>query len=186
MNKIPEHISSEQLVEQYQNGNRDALKLLIKKFHPKMIRTIRYYTQSSEPVNDLAQECWYHIIRQLGQVELKISFDAWALTIAKRKAIDWIREQQKNRQLDRELTDQSADGDSMEDFTLSDGEWQGKLENVNSAIQQLPEPQRIVLSLFYLDNLRVKEIGSLLKISTGTVKSRLFHARENLKKIIST
>jgi len=93
MNKIPEYISSEQLVEQYQNGNRDALKLLIKNFHPKMIRTIRYYTHSSEPADDLAQECWYHIIRQLGQVDLEISFDAWALAIAKRKAIDWIPEE---------------------------------------------------------------------------------------------
>ncbi|MGF1670650.1 MAG: RNA polymerase sigma factor [Balneolaceae bacterium] len=44
----------------------------------------------------------------------------------------------------------------------------------------------MVLSMFYLENLSVKEIGSVLELSTGTVKSRLFHARENLKNIIST
>lgn len=186
MKKFPEHISSEQLVEQYQEGNRDALKLLIKKHHPKMTRTIRYYTQSSEPVNDLVQECWYHIIRQLGQLDLKISFEAWVLTIAKHKAIDWIRQQQKNRKLDMELMNQNADDENRDEFTLAGDEWQDKLGKIQSAIQQLPKHQNIVLSLFYLENLSVKEISNVLKISTGTVKSRLFHAREKLKSILLT
>ncbi|MEX2595314.1 MAG: RNA polymerase sigma factor [Salibacteraceae bacterium] len=188
MNKFPEHISSEQLVEQYQNGNRDALKLLIKIFHPKMTRTIHYYTQNLEPADDLAQECWYHIIRQLGQVDLKISFDAWAHTIAKRKAIDWIREQQHSRKMDRELLNQSAEADygNNEGLRSISDDKQTKLAVIQTAIQKLPHSQKIVLSMFYLENLSVKEIGNVLEVSNGTVKSRLFHARENLKKIIST
>jgi len=188
MNKFPEHISSKQLVEQYQKGNRDALKLLIKKFHPKMTRTIRYYTQSGEPVDDLVQECWYHIIRQLGQIALEISFDAWALTIAKRKAIDWIRQRQQNRKMDRELLNQSFDDghNDASNQTLAYIDKQAKLAEIHSAIQKLPQSQKIVLPMFYLENLSVKEIGHVLDISTGTVKSRLYHARENLKKIITT
>jgi len=185
MKKFPEHISSEELVECHQNGSRDALKLLIKNYHPKMIRTIRYYTQSSEPVDDLAQECWYHIIRQLDQIDLKISFDAWALTIAKRKAIDWIRQQQ-NRRMDRELLNQFSDADhnSADEQTLAHNDDQTKLTEIHSVIQKLPHSQKIVLSMFYMENLSVKEIGNVLELSTGTVKSRLFHARENLKSLI--
>lgn len=190
MNKTPEQISSDKLVQQYQNGNGDALKLLIKKFHPKMARTIRYYTQSSEPVNDLVQECWYHIIRQLGQLgqlgqlDLKISFDAWALTIAKHKAVDWIRGQQQNRANNREWKNQAETSEDTEGFLVDGEDEQMKLKRVLSAIQQLPKPQKIVLKMFYLENLSVKEIGKVLDISTGTVKSRLFHAREKLKSLI--
>lgn len=58
------------------------------------------------------------------------------------------------------------------------------LNKIHIGIQQLSPVQQIVLRMFYLENLSLLEICSLLNVSEGTVKSRLFHARENLKKII--
>lgn len=97
MNPGDENNVNNVLVHRYQNGDDEALKLLIKKFHPVMVRTVVHFTRNYSAVDDIVQECWYSIIEKLGGLDLQISFDAWALTIAKRKAIDWIRKQQRMR-----------------------------------------------------------------------------------------
>ncbi|MFD2533218.1 RNA polymerase sigma factor [Gracilimonas halophila] len=180
MNRKSEHIDYEFLISSYQNGDEKALRLLIKKFHPMLVRTIYYYTNDQASVDDLAQEYWYAIIEKLAELKLKISFEAWALTIARRKAIDWIRAQQRARkqaealkvEADSEL--QSSDEDNKDD-----------LEKIRIGIQQLSPTQQIVLTMFYLENLSLSEISKVLGISKGTVKSRLFYAREELKNSIN-
>ncbi len=149
-----------------------------------MIRQIQYYTKQQEPVKDLAQECWYIIIEKLQHLELKISFDAWALTIAKRKSIDWIRNQQRKRQRDHDIKAESDVYQESATEALLDANENSN--NIHFAIQQLRPTQKIVITMFYLDNLTLQEISEVLDIPVGTIKSRLYHARENLKKIIST
>lgn len=158
------------------------MKLLIKRFHPKLLKTIRYTINRNEPAEDIAQECWYAIIQQLDELEIKISFDAWALTIARRKSIDWIREQQRVRKYGHKLqaeTKAESDLEKEDSEQLSD-----LLKTIHNGILQLPPTQRIVLKMFYLENLNLKEISHEISIPEGTVKSRLFVARESLKEII--
>jgi RNA polymerase sigma factor (sigma-70 family) len=90
------------LVCRYQNGEKEALAMLIKRFQRKLIRIISYQIHDNGPAEDIAQECWYHIIKKLPELELKISFSAWAGCIARRKSVDWIREQQRTRNHTRE------------------------------------------------------------------------------------
>lgn len=178
MNIHSKHIATDALVKGYQQGNRDALRLLIKRFHPKLLKTIRYTINRSDAAEDIAQECWYAIIQQLEGLKLKISFDAWALTIARRKSIDWIREQQRERKHAERLKAEAViKTDESENLSAL-------LEIIHNGIVQLPPTQRIVLNLFYLENLNLKEISRMLGIPEGTVKSRLFTAREKLKEII--
>lgn len=173
------HIDYEELVERYQKGEKKALKVLIIEFHPRLCRTIGYYTGESEPIDDLAQECWYDIIMGLADLHLKISFSAWALTIARRKAIDWIRKQQRNR---KKMETLKLESEADKDNEVNTEE--AKLDRVHLGIRQLTESQRVVLKLFYLENLSIEEISQVLKISVGTVKSRLYYAREELKELI--
>ncbi len=146
-----------------------------------MKQTIYYQVQQQNPVEDIAQDCWYVIIEKLPELELKISFKAWALSIARRKALDWIRKKQQSAKNSSLIENRSAS--STKSSTTDNSS--SKLQKVRNAIQQLPGTQRIVLELFYLDNLTLQEISSVLNISNGTVKSRLFYAREKLKQIIS-
>ncbi len=183
MSKETKYTDNELLVKRYQNGDKGALQLLIKRFHPMLVRTIYYYTRDKSPVDDLAQECWYVIIKKLAELKLKISFEAWALTIARRKAIDWIRTQQRSRKQAKVM---KAEAKSEVQSKKADYK-EDKLEKIRIGIQQLPPSQRIVLNMFYLENLSLSEISKVLDISKGTVKSRLFYAREELKnKIILT
>jgi len=178
------HTDNNELVEQYQRGDRKALKVLIRRFHPDMKRVIRYHIQTNNPVEDIAQECWHDIIQKLDgdELELKISFDAWAVTIARHKAIDWIRRQQRLRKNNRNYRREFEPENSL--TTKNDEQTNSKLEKVQDGMNNLPAPQKIILNMFYMENLSLKEISRVLDIPEGTVKSRLYHARENLKKQI--
>jgi len=169
------------LVDLYQKGDKDALKLLIKQFHPKLKKAVLYHTGNRECVDDLVQECWISIIKRLDTLELKISFEAWALTIARRKSIDWIRKQQRLRK-QKGILKTEAEFDTDDTEVIKD---EDLIEKIHLGIQQISPTQRIVLNMFYLENLNLREICSVLNVSEGTVKSRLFYARENLKKIIT-
>ena len=182
MAKNQKNISSESLVAQYQQGNKDALKLLINRYHSKIISAITYYTNSSMPIDDLAQECWIDIIQKLPELNLKISFEAWAHTIAKRRSIDWIREQQRMRKRAQALKAETTNTEEMDEAT----EPVDEMETIRTGIIKLPATQRMVLRMFYLDNLSLLEISDVLDVPEGTVKSRLYHAREKLKSIIKS
>ncbi|NGP89461.1 RNA polymerase sigma factor [Fodinibius halophilus] len=173
--------SYEEMIQRFQNGEEKALKTLIRSFHPIMKKTIYHQIREQDPVDDIAQNCWYIIIKKLSELELKVSFKAWALSIARRKAIDWIRKQQQCAKHAQTLKSETESEQKQAATDYSDE----KLKKVQEGIQQLPATQQIVLELFYLDNLSLKEISNLLEISKGTVKSRLFYAREKLKQIIS-
>ncbi len=62
---------------------------------------------------------------------------------------------------------------------------QNKLEKIHLEIQYLPPSQQVILKMFYVENLTLQEISKVLDLSIGTVKSRLFHAREKLKEMIT-
>jgi len=181
INNNSENILHKTLIDLYQKGDEDALNLLIKQFHPKLKKSVLYHTGNVESVDDLVQECWISIIEKLNTLQLKISFEAWALTIARRKSIDWIRKQQRLRKqetilkTEAELNTDNPEADKEEDLH----------KKIRLGIQQVSPTQRIVLNMFYIENLCLREICSVLGVSKGTVKSRLFYARESLKKIIT-
>lgn len=183
MSSRREHKINESLVRRYLEGDQQALKVLVKRFHPRISNKIYYYTKNRDCVGDLAQESWLVIINGLGGVKFQVGFDAWALTIARNKAVDWVREQQRKRRketnLQWELPDTLEDTDEEEADLRSE-----QVKKLKKAISLLPGTQRMVLSLFYLENYSLKEISHILDISEGTVKSRLFNAREHLKETL--
>jgi len=181
MAKHSEHTDYNSLVSRYQEGDKDALRQLIRTFHPRLKQSIYLATGNQSAVDDLVQECWYSIIPRLESLKLKISFEAWALTIARRRAVDWIRHQQTLRRQAGRLKE-AAQANVGSEIVDDDNE---KLNEIRVGIQQLPMSQRIVLSMFYMENLSLAEISSVLDVSKGTVKSRLFYAREKLKTIIN-
>ena len=175
------HNTEDVLVQHYRRGNRDALAALIRNFHPKLLRMIAYQLGDSRPVEDIAQDCWYAIIKQLPDLELRIGFSAWAASIARRKAIDWIRAQQRARSRSGE-TDLNDVPDIESTGTENTAD---RIESIRIGIRQLPPTGRIILELFYLEHMSLRKISEALNIPEGTVKSRLFYAREKLKEIIN-
>ncbi len=177
MNNRSNHILNESLARKYQSGDKEALKELIRRFNPQLRSKIYYHTRSRDSVHDISQDCWYAIITKLEEVKFQIGFEAWALNIARNKAIDWIRHQQRER-------NRKSDSEEENSSSIQIEESNPRINELRKNMNLLSDAQRIVLELFYVDNLSIKEISSVLGISSGTVKSRLFNAREYLKKTI--
>jgi len=181
MNKNTDKILDELLVLQYRTGKQNALALLAKRWNQKIIRQAYWHTQNFEASKDIAQESWLVIVKGLNGLREPQRFGMWALSITSKKAIDWIRMNQRERK--HENTKKEA----QEEFSSSykDEHKEEKINAVQLAMKDLPDEQRIVLSLFYLEEYSLKEISKIMNIPIGTVKSRLFNSREKLKNLLN-
>ena len=166
------------LVLDYQSGNEKALPLLVERWHRIFCRKAYWITKDPDVAKDIAQESWKTIILKLKDLKDVNSFGSWAQTIVHRKAIDWTKARQRERDKLKEL----ANEPKLEEV-ISDEREQLK-QSLLKAIKELPVNHQVVIKLFYVEAYSLKEIGELLNIGIGTAKSRLFHAREKLKTIL--
>jgi len=185
----PEKIFDGLLVLQYQNGNKKALSLLVKRWHVKLCNQAYWYTKDTNVAKDIAQDCWSIILKKIHDIKEPHNFGAWALTIVNRKAIDYLRSTKRtNEKLQEYHKDLKSEYDENKDNTTIVGTGISvavpNSETIIDVIKKLPENQQIILRLFYLEEYSIIEISSILEISKGTVKSRLFYAREKIKSIL--
>ncbi len=173
-------VFEELLVLNAQNGDTQAINLLVKRWNGRIRNQIYRHTQNAEVSGDISQEVWIAIFKGIDKLEDVRKFGVWALSIASRKAIDWIRKTQVDRKREniREMV-------ASEMAEASDTDERDMLiKHLRAALKTLPEEQRLILSLYYLESLSVPDIAEVLNVPNGTVKSRLYYARENLKQII--
>lgn len=123
---------------------------------------------------DITQEAWASVIKGLSNLKNPARFPVWLHQIVHRKSVDWIRKMQKERGLDHHEVEESLHSETE---GIND-----KSKLLMKHLQNLPEEQIAILTLFYLKEHSILEIGEILSIPSGTVKSRLFNAREHLKK----
>ena len=170
------HIDSS-LVNDYQNGNSAALVELVKRWHIKFCKKAFFIVKDTEVAKDVAQESWNTIINKLDSLKDTNSFGSWALRIVNNKSIDVLRAQARHTKTKNEL---KAVSEVDEPYTENK-----ELKNLLlRGIQGLTVEQKEVIRLFYLNEYSLSEIAELLNVKKGTVKSRLFHAREKLKIIL--
>ena len=165
------------LVLQYRSGNKKALSVLVKKYHSKLCRHSYWYTHDIDTSKDIVQDCWSIIINKLDSLKNPNLFGSWAFRIVTRKSLDFVSQKKREQAVLNnyqyvKTTYENADNKKVELYKLQE------------AIYNLTKDQQIVLRLFYIENYKLNEIGEILNISVGTIKSRLFHAREKLKKIL--
>ena len=176
----PEKIFDAMLVKECQSGNAKAVSLLVKRWHVKLCKQAHWYTKDAAVAKDIAQDGWGVILKNLGNLKDPYSFGSWAMRIVIRKSIDWLRKQ-KTEMNQLKLYHEST---IIPDVDLNTGTNDDKHNLLRSAIKALPEEQQLVLHMFYIHEHSLREISIQLKIPTGTVKSRLFTAREKLKQLL--
>lgn len=176
MNKhSPDQIFDELLLMQYREGDQQALVLLIRRWNPKILAYADRIVQEKQAAKDVAQEVWISVIKGLHQLLDEKKMGSWLLGITHNKAIDWLN---KKKTPLRETVMEREEQES------TNGEENTQLETMRAAIKRLTPDQQQVLTLFYLEEYSLQEISDDLAIPKGTVKSRLFYARESLKKEI--
>ena len=156
------------LVLQIQNGDHKGFNLLVQRWNTKLLRHAARHVKSRAIAKDVVQNSWMAILKGIRTLKEPGHFGPWAMRIVYFKAMDHLRKRKKE-----EAIIDPHQGPDHED---------PRLQSVLEGLKGLPDNHKLILTLFYLDELPVAEIAYILNIPPGTVKSRLYHAREYLKK----
>lgn len=173
----PSKIFDGLLILQYRTGTKNAMGVLVTKYHNKLCRHSYWYTHDVDASKDIVQDCWNIIINKLDSLKDPNLFGSWAYRIVTRKSLDFVRKKKSESAKLQEYYQVSTSYQNEEDNETA-------IKKLLTIIQTLPINQQVVIRLFYNENYSLKEISDILEISVGTVKSRLFHARERLKLIL--
>jgi len=166
------------LILQYRAGDASVLPTLVRRYHKIFCEKAYWITKDKESAKDIAQESWITIIDKLETLKNIDRFRSWAFRIVYTKAIDAVKQRiKKNKDL------QSVRILSI-DTSSSEVERNLAQKKLLKAIQELPKEKQDIIRLFYAEEYSIVDISSFLKIPIGTVKSRLFKAREKLKSTI--
>ncbi|WP_296385760.1 RNA polymerase sigma factor [Winogradskyella sp.] len=166
----------EELVKAFKAGDKKALATLVRRWHKLFCDKAYWLVKDKDAAKDIAQDSWTIIINKIDGLKNPEQFQYWAYRIVCNKSTDWLRLQTKKRKriISYEIEIESNDSKKSEKEQLK--------QLLLIAINRLPDSQKTVVRLFYIESYSLKQISELLEISVGTAKSRLFHAREKLKR----
>jgi RNA polymerase sigma-70 factor (ECF subfamily) len=178
--KNKEQLYDELLIWQAANGDQEAFAHLIQRWSPKLFYYVRRIVAKECDVEDILQNVWLSLYRSLGNIRDIAQYRVFLFSIARSKAFDHLRK--KGRILRQEIP---LDFDEEQQPSCPDATEQYiKAEEIHNALEHLDHPMRDLLTLYYLNELSLEEIAGILKIPSGTVKSRLHYARNALRKEI--
>lgn len=178
-----------QLVRRVQKGEKGAFDLLVLKYQHRIVNLVMRYVRDQDQALDITQEAFLKAYRALPRFRGESAFYTWLYRIAVNTAKNYLAAQRR-RPMDIELDMQDSEQyelhaklretDTPEGITLS----QELNETVQRAIQALPEDLRTAIILRELDGMTYEEIAQTMECPVGTVRSRIFRARDAIGKKI--
>ncbi|HZA95697.1 MAG TPA: RNA polymerase sigma factor RpoE [Burkholderiaceae bacterium] len=174
----------QQLVERVQRGDKAAFDLLVVKYQRKIFRLLSRLIRDTAEIEDVAQEAFVKAYRALPNFRGDSAFYTWlyriAINTAKNYLVSQGRRAPTSTQSDVEDAETFDDGDHLRDLNTPDSMLVTKQvgDAVNRAIDQLPEDLRTAIVLRELEGLSYEEIAESMQCPIGTVRSRIFRARE--------
>jgi RNA polymerase sigma-70 factor (ECF subfamily) len=176
---LADHATDEHLLEQAANGNTAAFQILYERYRDPIFRFAYRLLGSAEAAEDVAHDCFLGLIKDPGRFDSsKASLRTYLYAAARNQAAKRYQSFGRETAIE-ELADEprSADRRGPMALVLND-ELAGEVER---AIAGLPPLQREALVLFEYEDLSLAEIAAIVGADSGTVKSRLFRAREKLR-----
>ena len=179
------------LVKRALKGDLSAYDDLVRRYQERIYATIYHMTSNHEDANDLAQEAFIKAFRALRSFKGGSSFYTWVYRIAVNKTLNFLKQRKNKTHMSLDDLDFNAEHDPDLVALISDktprreaglAELQEKL---NAAMQKLSEPHRLVVTLHDVQGLSHEEIAKIVDCNAGTVRSRLFYARQQLQAYLS-
>jgi len=161
-------IEDQLLVMDAQDGDAEAMDQLVRRWQKRLWRHAYRLTADPEAAWDITQQAWLGIIKGLRKLHDPANFRAWAYQITTHKAINWIKKRTKEKTVYIEKIEDPAQSASSK-------------IGLEGLLGKLELKKRLVVMLYYFDELSVPEISAALRIPAGTVKSRLHSGRNELK-----
>jgi len=174
----------QQLVERVQRGDKRAFDLLVNKYQRKLGRLLSRFIRDPSEVEDVTQEAFIKAYRALPGFRGESAFYTWLYRIgintAKNHLVALGRRAPTSTELDVEEAESIDAGDQLRDLNTPENQLMSKqvAETVNQSLQELPEELRTAITLREVEGLSYEEIAEVMQCPVGTVRSRIFRARE--------
>ena len=174
----------QQLVARAQRGDKKAFELLVVKYQRKLARLLSRFVRDASEVEDVAQETFIKAYRALPSFRGDSAFYTWLYRIgintAKNYLVSLGRRAPTVTGVDSEEAEGIEEGDQLRDLNTPENQMMTRqlAETVNHALQELPEELRTAITLREIDGMSYEEIAQIMNCPIGTVRSRIFRARE--------
>lgn len=174
----------QQLVERAQRGEKLAFELLVAKYQRKLGRLLSRFVRDPAEVEDVTQEAFIKAYRALPSFRGESAFYTWLYRIGINTAKNYLvaqgRRAPTTTEFDSDEAENFEDGDQLRDINTPENELQSKqiAQTVNHAMESLPDELRTAITLREIDGLSYEDIATMMNCPIGTVRSRIFRARE--------
>ena len=174
----------QQLVERAQRGDKHAFGLLVSKYQRKLARLLSRFIRDSTEVEDVTQEAFIKAYRALPTFRGDSAFYTWLYRIgintAKNHLVAMGRRAPTTTDIDSEEAEGFENGDQLRDLNTPESELASRqvAETVNQSLGELPEELRTAITLREIEGLSYEDIANIMNCPIGTVRSRIFRARE--------
>lgn len=169
-------VLDELLVISARGGSQAAFGELVVRWNPGLRRHALRLIGDADLAQDIVQDAWVSVARGLRRMDDPARFPAWAFAIVTRRSIDTLRRAVRARRLAVAAVNEAAVGRDVSPCVAMEDRL-----DLTAAIGRLPLDQRLMVSLHYGEGLGVDEIAAAHGLASGTVKSRLYAARQALK-----
>ena len=154
-------------------GDAETTEIFVLTHYTSLCRFMRHLTRQIEDAEDLTQQAFIKAKQQIASYHGRASLRTWLYRVALHEYTHWKRKQRRTHSLDLAPAHHEAGYEACLEA-----------EALLNALAQLPETHRTVFLLFEVQDLSVEEVASVLGLPQGTVKSRLFNARQKLSQIL--
>jgi RNA polymerase sigma-70 factor (ECF subfamily) len=177
----------QQLVARTQEGDANAFDQLVVKYTPRLYGLVYNMTSNHEDTNDLLQDIFAKAYKAIRGFRGKSSFYTWIHSIAVNMTLNFLKKRSRRFQLslddvdssiqsDKEFLEATASSSPVREADLSELQ-----KRLNEAMMKLSDEHRAVVTMFHIQGMPHAEISKILRVSEGTVRSRLFYANRQLQ-----
>jgi RNA polymerase sigma-70 factor (ECF subfamily) len=187
----PAEFDEMDLVTRAKQGDLAAYDDLVRRYQERIYATVYHMTSNHEDANDLAQEAFIKAFHALKSFKGGSSFYTWVYRIAVNKTINFLKQRKNRTQMSLDDLDFNAEHDPDLVALISDKTPRRDInlaelqEKLNVAMQKLSESHRLVVTLHDIQGLSHEEIAKIMGCNIGTVRSRLFYARQQMQALLS-
>lgn len=170
------------------DGDENAFETLVRKYERLVSTCVYSIAGNAEDVLDISQDVFLKVYKSIGTFKGDSEFSTWLYRIAKNTALDFVRRRKQNA-LSIDSSGDEGEGFDLPDESVNTSPEKKALQNerkrmLYDAINKLSDEHREIIILRDLNDYSYDDIANALGIESGTVKSRLFRAREALRKIL--
>ena len=165
------------LIIRCKKGDSEAMGVIYETFKEEMLRSAILILRNEEEAQDIVSETFVLFFRSIEKFDTKYPIRPWLHRILHNQSTTLFSKKSRSNDFEEEMKNNFETFEpSQEEKVFSNEE----IKYLQNAMKEIREEERWILEHYYFQDLSVKEISSLLSVPEGTVKSRLFHARENL------